>query len=494
MYHFLEDLSQHIRFPNKELAHIGSTLRLKDTRDRFGATASTCKRQLRLVRLLRYCETEIGDSYYLAPRKQLQRPCAPSRTHDYASAPVLLYNQHYHQAFPAGSSLKRALQYHLQPFLYEDAYALAWKLYSMMTDYWPGASGPARNDMVFGSLVPSFCHSVHAGEPTLTNGTAPATVVGFAPAVSTEQLPVNSQDTCDSWKRVAAIPEVRATPVRPQRKLMTYPQCKKIFEADNVDSGSDDSDDDDALFDMEPWAIDGITVHLVHASSMDTLLVMLPVAHRNLARYTWKAFQATLARLANSCHEMFKRTAEYASLSTNSGRVIARVGNHKANDLEIAGYRVIVRQCHSDRPSFLLTYSKDSGDEIEIMHLYPAMGLMFQHEAQQVILGRIRGVGLGAALVAAARKMWSLRTPCVRNVSGAPELTSKWNAAVREIAGTEDLESPRPQGTLANLTCQEMCSAETLLRACSVDVPRDVARACTVVTQRWTREGNAPNI
>jgi len=73
-------------------------------------------------------------------------------------------------------------------------------------------------------------------------------------------------------------------------------------------------------------------------------------------------------------------TAAHESLS-RSGRVRSAVGNHKADDYEIAGYRIILRQCRADRPSFLLVYVPNSGEEVEIMHLYAAMGLMYQHEA-----------------------------------------------------------------------------------------------------------------
>ena len=62
-----------------------------------------------------------------------------------------------------------------------------------------------------------------------------------------------------------------------------------------------------------------------------------------------------LKYMQHLANKSFKTTAEYQELSTK-GKITATVGNHNADDLELGGYRVILRQCSSDRLSFLLVY------------------------------------------------------------------------------------------------------------------------------------------
>ena len=70
---------------------------------------------------------------------------------------------------------------------------------------------------------------------------------------------------------------------------------------------------------------------------------------------TFRTQKRPLKYMQHVANKILETTAEYQELSTK-GKITAAVGNHKADDLELGGYRVILRQCSSDRPSFLLVY------------------------------------------------------------------------------------------------------------------------------------------
>jgi len=106
-----------------------------------------------------------------------------------------------------------------------------------------------------------------------------------------------------------------------------------------------------------------------------------------------------------------------------------------------------------------------------------------------MLLGRVRNVTLGVCLVAAARRMWSLSEPLVRNIANDLQFAEKWIAAANEInAGRLDTQ-PRTPGRLALLTPEELNTSATFLEACTAQSPHFVTEACAAVTQRWIRAG-----
>ena len=159
-------------------------------------------------------------------------------------------------------------------------------------------------------------------------------------------------------------------------------------------------------------------MHLIspQPDDLESVLVMLPIVAQHVARYRWKKMHTSMATLALQTFTLFKKTPTYNRLAANS-TVESRVGHHKLNDLEIAGYRVILQQCYTERPAMLITWTSNEGQTKELMHFYPAMGLSKQHEAQQMLLGRMQGLEISSCLVTAAQRMWGLSLPTLRNVS-----------------------------------------------------------------------------
>jgi len=485
-YHFIEDLSAHIRFPSKELANAGKALNLKDSRCRRGSTNSLCKRQLRLVTLLRYAEKLLRQDTQQAPKHAHWTP-----RWQYTSAPNLLYNTLFPIALPVSSDLRYSIRRATQQDFYEDFYKFALNKFDEMRGYWPSTDSKSTRDRIcFFSLVPSF-HKLD--KPLFDN--MPLQFSSSAPSDFRLQLQPpaildpgvdsastsggNPQDTQKYWRAIIEREALNATPARPPRKLLKYSACKKIFEDDLV---SDDSSEDDTYpFPMRIWAIDCIAVHLVAAAKFDFALVMLPIAHQSLAKYTWKQLHTCLARVAAECYRLYKLTNEYRHLSTR-GSISSRVGHHKAGDLEIASYRVIIKQCNSERPSFLLEFSDAQGEEVELMHLYPAMGLHHQHEGQQMLLGRMRSVTAAACLAVAAQLQWCLGEPILKNVSQDNDLKQKYLDATAELPQPSQ---PRIRGTLAKLAKEEFADEKTFFATCAKDATEEEREACKFVFVNW---------
>ena len=190
-------------------------------------------------------------------------------------------------------------------------------------------------------------------------------------------------------------------------------------------------------------------------NDLDSVLVMLPVVAKHVAGYTWKTLHTAMATVASRAYALFRRTATYSRLAT-LGSVETRVGHHKLDDHEIAGYRVILTQCRNDRPAMLIVWTTHDGHSTELMHFYPAMGLSRQHAAQQMLLGRMRGLELSSCLVHAARETWSLSLPTLQNVSGDAQF----------YAAASRFMPPRDQAFLSSVIDEDLQGDnETILTA-----------------------------
>ena len=126
------------------------------------------------------------------------------------------------------------------------------------------------------------------------------------------------------------------------------------------------------------------------------------------------------------------------------------------------------------------------------MHLYPAMGLIYQHTGQQMVLGRVRSTSVAAALAGAACNMWSLSEPIVRNVANDEKLWSKWMQASQELLHLEPQRRSGTRNRIAELTSEQMLSAFDFLQACVKDAPPHVQVAYANVKLEWSRANISP--
>ena len=256
-----------------------------------------------------------------------------------------------------------------------------------------------------------------------------------------------------------------------QTQLRHPDRCSSTAHVKHFDTrpgqlDSDSDTDDQAENEIKDWAIDAICVHLVSPSKndLDSVLVMLPVVAKHVAGYTWKTLHTAMATVASRAYALFRQTATYNRLAT-LGSVEARVGHHKLDDHEIAGYRVILQQCRSDRPAMLIVWTTHDGHSTELMHFYPAMGLSRQHAAQQMLLGRMRGLELSSCLVHAARETWSLSLPTLQKVGGNAQL----------YAAASRFMPPRDQAFLSSVMDEDLQGDnETILTAITRNATDDI--------------------
>ena len=185
---------------------------------------------------------------------------------------------------------------------------------------------------------------------------------------------------------------MRSPPAAPARNIRDYKESKKIFLHGDSDSENDSDEDVSTWSNLKDDAIDAICVHLVDAERYDfeTVLVMIPVLSKDIAGYTWKDLEASMTEIAAMVFTFFLGTRSFQRLSRR-GSIEKFVRQHKVDDHEVAGYRIIVQQCKSESPAFVIEFQPNTTREKfeELMHFYSAMGIHKQHGAQQMLLGRI---------------------------------------------------------------------------------------------------------
>ena len=81
-------------------------------------------------------------------------------------------------------------------------------------------------------------------------------------------------------------------------------------------------------------------------------------------------------------------------------------------------YRFVVGACASDRPAATLIVSPNQNTgfrkPVEMLHWYVAMGLSKQHHLQEVMLARVRDIGLAQTLVRVVQRVLSVGHASVR--------------------------------------------------------------------------------
>eukprot|EP00973_Karenia_brevis_P000987 136108-Karenia_brevis.AAC.1 len=65
-----------------------------------------------------------------------------------------------------------------------------------------------------------------------------------------------------------------------------------------------------------------------------------------------------MAKLAHEAYSLFQATTRHQELARR-GQIAQSVNNHKLTEKEIAGYRIILKQCHSDRPAFVIEFNEN---------------------------------------------------------------------------------------------------------------------------------------
>ena len=73
---------------------------------------------------------------------------------------------------------------------------------------------------------------------------------------------------------------------------------------------------------------------------------------------------------------------------------------HKYDQQDFGGELVYARACRSVRVAYSTVVERANGD-VEVAHIYCAMGLEKQHHFQQVILGRFKDLTIGAHFLSA---------------------------------------------------------------------------------------------
>ena len=154
-----------------------------------------------------------------------------------------------------------------------------------------------------------------------------------------------------------------------------------------------------------PVVLDAVSVHLTKLSDRgsEEALVMVPVAWSLLQG--WPDANLFLSSLSDEAAKLFRDTSR-CRLLRETGTVERGVGQHKKEEHEVAGFRILLEACRSDRPAMLLVHTAiDAGQKTELLHVYAAMGLHKQHAAQQMCLARTRDFVAAACVAKAAARL-----------------------------------------------------------------------------------------
>ena len=289
-----------------------------------------------------------------------------------------------------------------------------------------------------------------------------------------------SDKLVDAWNSLSDVPAVKTLPTELRRPQKNYEQCRRIYE-DGFTSESECEGNDRAPFDLSAWVIPALTVHLVDYdvdTGSEWSFVMIPVAGKCVAHYTWKAFQCAVAELAAETLNTYRSSERFRTLQ-HTGRVVPRVGHHKLSDKEIAGYRVFFPECNSERPAFIVEHLPTDGSQTrELMHLYPAMGLPKQHACVQMILGRMQDLYLSAALAGTIQKRWKVESTLVRNVckgGRALILQKMWKEASETFS--LNISEPSVAFTILGAIGVRECLEARRITECAVSLTNMAAHA-----------------
>ncbi len=185
-------------------------------------------------------------------------------------------------------------------------------------------------------------------------------------------------------------------------------------------------------------SIHGLTVTLSgrvqKGLSLHECSVCLPMMEPSVVSMSaFPDWDKLLVLIAKHWREELDNSREYQELVAQHGGVTWGISHHKRDILHVDGAPFVLASCNSDRMAVVARFKdKDSEVETEIVHMYYAMGLKYQHPKQFVILAVCRGLFVAKALVEAMRKQsWWMETLLVLS-TGDPEsdlaLRNEWAA------------------------------------------------------------------
>ena len=209
------------------------------------------------------------------------------------------------------------------------------------------------------------------------------------------------------------------------------PKCQELPAYDelrNIAAGGSPAGDD-GDYDFNWWhevVLPTLSVHVlgVDRRDGDESYETSPLAMHRVS--VCVPFSSCLSDdIRDPCELMVRLAAlvEVEYLRTDRGRELLALGvfkrdirHHKKKEYEYGIYRFVVGACASDRPAATIFFhpnpNTDIRQPVEMLHWYVAMGLSKQHHYQQVMLARVRDIGLAQTLVSVVQ-----RVLCVGHVS-----------------------------------------------------------------------------
>ena len=187
------------------------------------------------------------------------------------------------------------------------------------------------------------------------------------------------------------------------RELPGYDALRDIA-ADEVAAG------DAGDFDFDPWTsvvLPTMNVHVLGVDRRD--------GHQSYEISEYAMYYVNVCVPFSSClsDELMARLAalvHYEYLETDRGRELFQlgslkrdIGHHKKKENEYGTYCFVVGACASDRLAATLFFYPHPNTKfrkpIEMTHWYVASGFAKQHHLQEVMLARVRDIGLAQTLV-----------------------------------------------------------------------------------------------
>ena len=197
----------------------------------------------------------------------------------------------------------------------------------------------------------------------------------------------------------------------------------------------------------EPFVLDAVTMHIHSMKTpaqeegnelrhLDQILILMPVLfdmeppNCDVHKLLWC--------LSHVIFKKFEKTEKGMAL-TKLGSLKLAWKHHKLQELEIGGWRIIVKQCRSNRPAISIVICEDDDKETELLHWYVAMSLRRDHKHQQMCLARVYDKTIAAVLLKTLKEYMHLSVATVTCDVADIDLNhtkKSWT----EVAEKEDVE------------------------------------------------------
>ncbi len=175
--------------------------------------------------------------------------------------------------------------------------------------------------------------------------------------------------------------------------------------------------------------------------------VCLPMVHPSVLgfgeRDDWDKLLVFIAKL---WQEKLTQSREFSSFEAEHGDISWDVVHHKRTIFEVDGNPFVLARCNSDRLAVVARWKDNrTGEQIEIVHMYFAMGLPNQHPKQFIVLAVCKGLFIAAALVEAMHEWWpeTVVLPSTGQEEANTELLRQWQLLVPERQPQASLAASR---------------------------------------------------